>query len=264
MSPLPSFGSLEERLRRASGSQEQLFTVLHDPSREVLMALLDNPRLTEEHLLILLARRDLPGEFFRELSFRDGLLKNYRVKLAMARHPRTPRSVSLPLLRYLFLFDLVGIALTPGTPAELRRVAEEAVLTRLPTLSLGERISLARRGSGRMAAALILDRERQVFETALHNPHVTEDLVQRALGQEDISAEAVGTIAEHPRWSTIYSVRLALLRNPLASLARVLVLAEQVQRRDLAEIVHDRRMPLNRRAYLARLADQKRQKRRTP
>ena len=245
--------NLEERLRRASGSEEELAAVLHDTNREVLLALLDNPRLTEEQVLVLLSRPNLPQETIRELSYREPLVRSYRVKLAMARHAHTPRSVSLPLLRHLFLFDVLTVAATPAVPADLRRLAEEALVSRAPTLPLGERITLARRGTGRIAAGLILDRERQVFETALNNPKMTEDLVLKALAQEGVSAEAVEAVATHRRWSLLYNVRLALLRHPMASLARVLSLAPQMKRRDLAEIVQDPRMPANRRAYLTRL-----------
>ena len=245
---------LEQRIRRASGSVEELAGVLHDNSREVLLALLDNPRLTEEHVLVLLARPNLPQEVIRELSYRELLTRSYRVKLAIARHPHTPRSVSLPIMRHLFLFDLLKVTQTPAVPADIRRVAEEALTSRGLALALGERIALARRGTGRIASALLLDKERAVFETALNNPKMTEELVLKALAQESISAEAVEAVAAHPRWSLAYNVQLALLRHPLSSLARVLALAAQVKRRDLAEIVEDPRMPANRRAYLARIA----------
>ncbi len=245
---------IEERIHRASGSVEELATVLHDSSREVLLVLLDNPRLTEEHVLVLLGRPNLPQETIRELSYRELLTRSYRVKLAMARHPHTPRSVSLPIMRHLFLFDLLKVTQIPAIPADIRRVAEEALTSRALALALGERIALARRGTGRLASALLLDKERAVFETALSNPKMTEDLVLHALAHENITADAVEAVAAHARWSVAYSVRLALLRHPLSSLARVLALAPQVQRHDLAEIVEDPRMPANRRAYLTRVA----------
>ncbi len=117
---------LQERLRRAGGSAEELGTVLYDPAEEVLLALLDNPRLSEDHLKIFLSRKNLGQNLLRELGARERLLRSYPVKLALVGHPHTPRSVSLPLLHYLYLFDLAKVAATPSTPPELRRLAEEA------------------------------------------------------------------------------------------------------------------------------------------
>jgi hypothetical protein len=136
----------------------------------------------------------------------------------------------------------------------LRRVAEDAVINRLPGLALGERISLARRATGRVAGALLTDREIRVVTAALSCPQLTDELVVKALGMESISAEAVERIAAHERWSNAYSVRLALLRQPLTTLGRVLALAPLVKRNDLMEITGDPRMPLGRRKYLTRLA----------
>ncbi len=210
--------------------------------------------LNEEDALLLLSRRDLPQAAVASLTRQERLLSSYRVKVALVSHPNTPRTFSLALLRHLYLQDLVQVALTPGAPGDLRRVAEDAVINRLPGLALGERISLARRATGRVAGALLGDREIRVVEAALSSPQLTDELVVKALGMESIKVEAVERIGCHQRWSHAYSVRLALLRQPLTSLGRVLVLAPLVKRNDLMEIAGDPRMPADRRKYLTRLA----------
>ena len=85
-----------ERALVAAG--EGLAALLHHPSADVLMALLDNPALDETKLCLLLERKDLPGEILEEVGRRKPLLKNYRVKRALAFHPRVPRLISLRLL----------------------------------------------------------------------------------------------------------------------------------------------------------------------
>jgi len=79
---------------------------------------------------------------------RKHLLKNYRVKRALAFHPRAPRLISLRLLGDLYLMDLVQLTLSPGVLAELKRSAEEQLLARLPQLPLGTENHLGR-GAGR-------------------------------------------------------------------------------------------------------------------
>jgi hypothetical protein len=248
---------LEERLRRAQGSAEELASVLFDHSEEVLLALLDNPRLTEEHLKVLLSRKGLGRNILAEIAARARLLRAYAVKLALVRHPHSPRHVSLVLLRYLYPFDLVRVAATPAAAAELRRTAEEAIVARLTMFSLGERLTLARQGSARVAARLLSDSEDQVIRAVLDNPRLTEEGVVRALREQDIGPQAARAVAAHPRWSSRYEVRLALIRNPATSFRCVLELVQQVRRKDLAELTADRMMPADRRAYLARLVERR-------
>src|SRR5208282_6272903 len=80
-----------------------------DTGSEVLLALARNPNLKEHDLLRLLERRDLPEEALRELSHHAEAVRSYRVKLALVRHPKTPLLVSLPLMKFLHLFDLVRV-----------------------------------------------------------------------------------------------------------------------------------------------------------
>jgi len=247
---------LQERVRCGQGSAEELSSVLYDSSEEVLLALLDNPRLNDDHLQVLLSRKNLGRKVVRELASRARLVRTYAVKLALVRHPQTPRNVSLPLLRHLYPFDLIKVAATPGTPAELRRNAEEAMIARLAAFSLGVRLSMARQGSARVAAALLADSEARVFQAAMENPRLTEEGVVKALRGRTLSPEAVSAIATHPRWSCRYEARLALIRHPATSLRCMLRLVEQVRRQDLADLTADRLMPLDRREYLARLVRQ--------
>src|SRR6202011_191461 len=143
--------SPRDRARTAAG--EELAALLHHHSPDVLLALLDNPALDETQLCLLLDRKDLPAEILEEVARRKPLLKNYRVKRALAFHPRTPRLPGLRLLRELYLMDLVQLALQPGTSPELKLHAEEQLAARLPQLPLGQKITLARRGPSRVAGA---------------------------------------------------------------------------------------------------------------
>src|ERR1700682_3014578 len=133
-----------QRARAAIG--EELAALLHSDAEEVLLALLKNPALAETDVAVLLARKNLPAVVIEEICKRREWLKTYALKKALACHPHTPRLVSLRLLRELYLMDLVQIALLPGVSAELKRNAEDQLITRLPQLPLGQKITLGRRG----------------------------------------------------------------------------------------------------------------------
>jgi hypothetical protein len=237
-----------ERALIAAG--EELAVLLHHPSADVLMALLDNPALDETKLCLLLERKDLPGEILEEVGRRKPLLKNYRVKRALAFHPRAPRLISLRLLGDLYLMDLVQLALSPGVLAELKRSAEEQLLARLPQLPLGQKITLARRGPARVAGALLADGHAKVIPVALDNPNVTEAQVLKVLSREKLPTALIPAISHHRKWSVSYNVRLALVRQPSSPLATILAYLPEITVSDLRELAAPGIVPENLRKYL--------------
>src|SRR5438045_9364815 len=88
-----------DRERALMATGEELAGLVHHPSADVLLALLDNPELDETQVCLLLERQDLPGEILEDIARRKALIKNYRVKKEMAVHPQSPRLVSLRPLR---------------------------------------------------------------------------------------------------------------------------------------------------------------------
>src|SRR5262249_40132530 len=154
---------------------------IHDRSPDVLKAAASHPALSEELGLALLARRDVPAVALENLSKNGSAMKHRKVQVALVSHPKTPRHVSLPIARHLYIFELMQIALTPAVPADVKRAVEDAIALRLESISAGERLSLAKRGSTRIAAALLFDKEQAVMEAALVNPFMTEVFIVKAL-----------------------------------------------------------------------------------
>jgi hypothetical protein len=239
-----------DRERALVAAGEELAALLHHPSADVLMALLENPALDETKLCQLLERKDLPGEILEEVGRRKHLLKNYRVKRALAFHPRAPRLISLRLLRDLYLMDLVQITLSPGVLAELKRNAEEQLLARLPQLPLGQKITLARRGPARVAGAILAEGHAQVISIALDNPNVTEAQVLKVLSREKLPAALIPAISQHRKWSISYNVRLALVRHPSSPLATILAYLPEITVSDLRELAAPGIVPESLRKYL--------------
>lgn len=226
----------KNRDRAISASGDELTALLHHADAEVLLALLDNPVLEETQLCIMLERKNLPGEILEEVARRKPLLKSYRVKKALAFHPRTPRLVTLRLLRELYLMDLVQLTLLPGIPTELKRNAEDQLVSRLPQLPLGQKITLARRGPARLAGALLAEGHAQVVSIVLDNAYLTEAQVLKVLSREKLPPGVVRAIAQHRKWSISYNVRLALVRHPLSPLASVLGYLPELTVSDLREL----------------------------
>jgi hypothetical protein len=234
----------------ATVAGDELIALLHDADGDVLLAVLENPRLNEQHLALLLERKGLPGAVLEKIARQRDWLRHYPVKLRVAAHPRTPRLLAIPLLRQLYLFDLVDVSLLPSTPAELKRLAEEIVISRLGQLPLGQKLTLAKRGSARVAGALLAEGHPQVYPLALDNGFLTEAHVLKTLAGDDLADGVAAAIAQHRKWALSYNVRIALVRNPTTPLARVLAFLPDLTLRDLNDLAGLRALSSSLRQYL--------------
>ncbi len=223
---------------------------IHSPDADALKAAAADAALTEDLALTLLKPGDLPPEVLEALSKNGGVMKSRKVKLALVEHPRTPRHVSLPMVRHLFTFDLMRVALTPVVPADIKLAADEALVNRLETISSGERLALARRASGRVAGALLLDKETRVMAAALENSRLTEAGVIRALTRHDSPASLVDAVCRHPKWSVRREIRIALLRNGKTPMARALEFARALPPNLVRELLNGSHLPANIQSYL--------------
>jgi hypothetical protein len=227
----------------AEVSSSSSFQSLGESSAENLMAAASDPGLTEDMALALLTRRDLPAQLLNQLSKNSGAMKNRKVKLALVEHPRTPRHVSIPMVRHLFTFDLMQVALTPAVPADIKMAAEESLINRLERLSQGERLSLAHRASGRVAAELLLDPEPRVIHAALENSRVTESVVIKALMSKNAPLSLVTAVCEDSKWSVRPEIRVALLRNEKTPLTYAVEFARSLPASRVREVLLDSNLP---------------------
>jgi hypothetical protein len=234
---------------REFGSPAETNSAAARPSSEV-----ENPpagpSLTEDLALAQLADRDLSSDTVEQITRNSTLMKSRKVRLALASHPRTPRRITLRLIRELYTFELMRFALMPTAAADLRRVADELLLSRLASITLGERIALARRSSELVAGALLLDKEPPVWQAALDNARLTESAVVKALQRGSATAALVGAVCHHAKWSVRPEVHIALLRNQHTPLAKALELARRLPPAQLRDILHASRLPEKIKGYL--------------
>jgi hypothetical protein len=228
-----------------------------------------DPNLTEDLVLALLQRPDLRADIIEQLSKQAGLLKSRKVKISLCGHPNTPRHVSVPLARQLYTFDLMKVALSATTPADLKAASENILISRLKAVTVGERLTLARRASGRVAAAMLIVSasevkvvahenadakasapDTRILHTALDNPRLTEVLVINSVLHPAASADLVQAVSLHPKWSIRREVRCALLRTIHLSLAKALEFGQEIPDELMRDILANSRLPANIRQQL--------------
>jgi hypothetical protein len=224
--------------------------LIHSHSEDELCAAAANPHLSEDLAKALLTRRDLSGKVLQGLAKNASVIKFRPVMVAVVAHPRTPRFVSLPLARSLYTFELMTVAQQPAVPADLKISIEQMLIERLTKLSLGERFTLAKRGSTRVAEALLSDSDIRVVELALNNPFLTEACVIRTLMREGVTSRLVGMVARHSKWSLRTDVRCALLRNPNTPMAAALQIAHTLPADVARDALFNSNLPQSIKTYL--------------
>jgi len=232
--------------------EEHIPVLLHDPREEVLRGLLENPRFQEIHLCLLLGRKELSSALLEKIASRDEWMGSYRVRRALAFHPNVPHTLGLHLVRELYVSDLVQLTFLPSGKPALRQLAEELVLARLPQLATAEKMTLARRGPARLIGALLADGSTELLSTVLDSPRLNEGHVLKALSRITLPARVVAAIADHGRWSNVYSVRLALVRNPQAPLARVCAFLPRISTPDLQALKQSSSVPAKLQPHIRR------------
>jgi hypothetical protein len=199
--------------------------------------------LNEDRVIALLERLDLAAAAIEKISKHSVSMKSRKVCVAMAGHPHAPRHLALRLMRRFYTFDLMQFALKPQVAADLKRQADDLLIARVDSITLGERLTLARRGSGAVVAALLLDKESSVFHAALGNARLTEAAIVKVLAGAAATPAFVTALCQHGKWSLRREIQIALLRNRHTPLAFALEFARRLPGPLLRDVLHTSRLP---------------------
>ena len=219
---------------------------------EDILAAAKHNGLNEDLALTILRRNDLQASVIEAIAKNHSVIKHRKVLVGVVEHQHTPRHVSLPMVRRLFTFELMQVALAPSVLADVKRVAEEVLVAKLGTLSLGERITLARQASATVAGALLLHAESPVIEAALQNPRITEASIVKSLGKPEIPAPLLTMLAEQSKWSVRREIQIGILRRPEANDSLALRIAAKLPKRALQEMLTQYKLSTGRRELLQR------------
>lgn len=137
--PVPDYGTgreltVGERRSLARSTQRKVIErLLRDPHPLVLRQLLINPRLTEDDIVRLVARRPLHSALVSVVAESPRWLRRPRVRMALLLNPGTPEPVSMPLLAVCTRCELLEVVHGVDAPLALRSSAQE-LLERSPPL----------------------------------------------------------------------------------------------------------------------------------
>ena len=245
--------SEEARREQATAAGEEgIARYLHDPSPRVIRALLENRGLAEEDVLIIAKRKNLPPDILATIFKDKRWAESYPVRLALARNPRSPLSVSLSIARYLRIFDLEEITRSHFVPLVFRHKVEMIINEQIPTMPLGNRKTLAKKAAAGVLLKLLQDADAEVVKLCLNNPHITEGHLYKVISRIDTRADTIRMIAEHPNWSSRSLIRFSLARNANTPLSLSVGFLRAMKIMDLRELYTDPSVPVTIKPFIHR------------
>lgn len=97
--------------------------LVKDTNKIISMAVLKNPRITEDEVSRLTASKGTPEDILRQIAMNKDWLKSYNIKLGMVTNPKTPLTVSIKLLDHLYEKDLEKLAKSKNIPSVVASTA---------------------------------------------------------------------------------------------------------------------------------------------
>ncbi|HTP04660.1 MAG TPA: hypothetical protein VMM54_05860 [Nitrospirota bacterium] len=243
----------EKRIELAMiADREEIAQYVHDPSTKVIRALLGNRHLTEDEVLIIASRKNIPANILETIAKDKRWAESYPVRLALARNPKSPLSISLSIARYLRLFDLEEIARCHFIPLAFRHKVETMIIERIPTLPLGNKKTLAKKAAGNVLLKLLQDSNPDVVQLCLNNPHLVEGHLYKVISRAGTVAKTIQAIATHPNWSSRSLIRFSLARNDHTPVSLSVRFLRSMKIMDLRELYADPSLPVTIKPFVHR------------
>jgi hypothetical protein len=120
----------ERNLLAMKGGAEERTILIRDTARVVSMAVLKNPRLSENEVSKYAGMRSLHEDILRAIAKNGEWTKKYSVALSLVRNPKTPSGLSVQFLARLGTRDLRNISGDKNVPELVRRNARILFLAR--------------------------------------------------------------------------------------------------------------------------------------
>ena len=102
------------------GNKTVRMILVRERNRLIASATMRNPRMTENEVEAIAGMRDVQEEVLRLIGLRRDWSSKYNIALALARNPKTPLGVVLPLINRLNLRDLKGLKDDKGVSEAVR------------------------------------------------------------------------------------------------------------------------------------------------
>lgn len=105
--------------------REERSILLKDPNKEVVFAVLENPKITAIEIEEIVKLRTIPEEAIKKIAQKREWIKNYGVVLSVVTNPKTPIHIAVSLIKKLKTKDLKIIERNKEVSEAVRSVAKK-------------------------------------------------------------------------------------------------------------------------------------------
>lgn len=220
-----------------------------------LLELVRSQNLTDPEVLSVLRSPYCTLEIAQRIASCRDLLGPDAVREKLTGFPGMPVSDAMNLMGTLSWTSLLAVAQAPRSPPLIRRQAERKLLQRLPKLTPGELIALARRAHRPLFDALMSSGDDRVLIALLDNPRLVENDLVVMLQRTERTPTFYRELARHHRWGAAYGVRRALAQTPGVPLPVALSLLVSLRPGDLRRAAESPSTPARVRSAAAALKE---------
>ncbi|MCP4897953.1 MAG: hypothetical protein GY906_13355 [bacterium] len=201
-----------------------------------LFALIRRDDLNEGDLLEVLRNPFCTVEIAEKIASSSSWLSSQVVRERLTGFRGLPVGRAMNLMSTLPWTSLLLLAQAPRTAPVVRRHAERRLRYRVPKLSLGEKIALARRAHRPLFTVLIKTGDLQILVALLDNPRLVENDLFVVVNSSNPPQEFYAEILRHRRWGQSYKIRSALARDERVPLPLALSVLVQLRPSDIRRI----------------------------
>ena len=120
-----------ERIKLAlKGNRDARMILIRDPNRLIQRFVLQNPRISDDEIVMLARNRNLDGELLRKIGDHKYWPRNYQVKLALVTNPKTPLATALHFVNSLMERDIRFLAKSKNVSATVTAQAKRWLFQR--------------------------------------------------------------------------------------------------------------------------------------
>ena len=112
------------------GGKTERMILIRDHNKLVCSAVVRNPRINEMEVEAIAGMRNIEEEVLRLIAMKRDWVSKYNIAVTLARNPKCPVGVVLPLINRLTLRDLKGLKDDKGVSETVRTMARKLFLQR--------------------------------------------------------------------------------------------------------------------------------------
>jgi len=121
--------SVPDKVKLAmSGDKEARSILVKDSNKQIQVAVLDSPRITEPEIVAIANSRNVGEELLRKIATNRDWMKNYQIRLGLVNNPKLPLTVGLRIVGTLMISDLKRLAKSKGVSSVLTAAANRFLI----------------------------------------------------------------------------------------------------------------------------------------